>query len=233
MPVSWALRLESWRIPKVLGIMLLGMAVGRRHAARRSAHSQDGARSWSHCRAPANDHLCCCARDRPIGLANAVRHRPTSNRLRGWICSDLASGSSITTSPGAGGADGAHQLYLTLYHRHRTVLRNRIWLDRDTTAIGVLCCRRRNLHCANRVFGMVVEPLRSRTFGTTVAHVVLRRNTFSKGRKEMIRARSRCPFWVGRGRKGWKADGKRDRAAPYRWTRPLDGTRPAQCVLPE
>lgn len=29
---SWGLRLESWRIPKVLGIMLLGMAVGRRLA---------------------------------------------------------------------------------------------------------------------------------------------------------------------------------------------------------
>lgn len=32
-PISWALRLESWRIPKVLGIMLLGMVVGRRLAA--------------------------------------------------------------------------------------------------------------------------------------------------------------------------------------------------------
>ena len=29
-PYSWGLRVESWRIPKVLGIMLLGMAVGRR-----------------------------------------------------------------------------------------------------------------------------------------------------------------------------------------------------------
>lgn len=28
-PFSWALRLESWRIPKVLGIMLIGMVVGR------------------------------------------------------------------------------------------------------------------------------------------------------------------------------------------------------------
>ena len=32
-PFSWALRLESWRIPKVLGIMLIGMAVGRRLAS--------------------------------------------------------------------------------------------------------------------------------------------------------------------------------------------------------
>jgi uncharacterized protein len=32
-PISWALRLESWRIPKVLGVMLLGMVVGRRLAA--------------------------------------------------------------------------------------------------------------------------------------------------------------------------------------------------------
>lgn len=32
MPVSWGLRLESWRIPKVLGIMLVGMVVGRRLA---------------------------------------------------------------------------------------------------------------------------------------------------------------------------------------------------------
>lgn len=32
-PYSWALRLESWRIPKVLGIMLVGMVVGRRLAA--------------------------------------------------------------------------------------------------------------------------------------------------------------------------------------------------------
>ena len=30
---SWALRLESWRIPKVLGIMLIGMAAGRGLAA--------------------------------------------------------------------------------------------------------------------------------------------------------------------------------------------------------
>lgn len=30
---SWGIRLESWRIPKVLGIMLLGMAVGRRLAS--------------------------------------------------------------------------------------------------------------------------------------------------------------------------------------------------------
>lgn len=29
-PFSWGVRLESWRIPKVLGIMLLGMATGRR-----------------------------------------------------------------------------------------------------------------------------------------------------------------------------------------------------------
>lgn len=32
-PISWALRLESWRIPKVLGIMLLGIVLGRRLAA--------------------------------------------------------------------------------------------------------------------------------------------------------------------------------------------------------
>ena len=32
-PYSWALRLESWRIPKVLGIMLVGLVVGRRLAA--------------------------------------------------------------------------------------------------------------------------------------------------------------------------------------------------------
>jgi uncharacterized protein len=32
-PYSWGLRLETWRIPKVLGIMLIGMAVGRRLAA--------------------------------------------------------------------------------------------------------------------------------------------------------------------------------------------------------
>jgi uncharacterized protein len=32
-PISWALRLESWRIPKILGIMLLGVVVGRRLAA--------------------------------------------------------------------------------------------------------------------------------------------------------------------------------------------------------
>lgn len=32
-PISWALRLESWRIPKVLGIMLLGIVIGRRLAA--------------------------------------------------------------------------------------------------------------------------------------------------------------------------------------------------------
>lgn len=32
-PISWALRLESWRIPKVLGIMLLGIVVGRQLAA--------------------------------------------------------------------------------------------------------------------------------------------------------------------------------------------------------
>lgn len=31
-PFSWGLRLESWRIPKVLGIMLIGMAIGRRLA---------------------------------------------------------------------------------------------------------------------------------------------------------------------------------------------------------
>lgn len=32
-PFSWALRLESWRIPKVLGIMLLGLVVGRKLAS--------------------------------------------------------------------------------------------------------------------------------------------------------------------------------------------------------
>jgi uncharacterized protein len=32
-PFSWALRIESWRIPKVLGIMLIGLAVGRRLAS--------------------------------------------------------------------------------------------------------------------------------------------------------------------------------------------------------
>lgn len=32
-PFSWGLRLETWRIPKVLGIMLVGMAVGRRLAS--------------------------------------------------------------------------------------------------------------------------------------------------------------------------------------------------------
>lgn len=32
-PYSWGLRLESWRIPKILGIMLVGMWVGRRLAA--------------------------------------------------------------------------------------------------------------------------------------------------------------------------------------------------------
>lgn len=32
-PYSWAERLESWRIPKVLGIMLVGMAAGRRLAS--------------------------------------------------------------------------------------------------------------------------------------------------------------------------------------------------------
>ena len=32
-PFSWGIRLESWRIPKVLGIMLLGMVAGRRLAA--------------------------------------------------------------------------------------------------------------------------------------------------------------------------------------------------------
>lgn len=31
-PFSWALRLESWRIPKVLGVMLIGIVVGRRLA---------------------------------------------------------------------------------------------------------------------------------------------------------------------------------------------------------
>lgn len=32
-PFSWALRVESWRIPKVLGIMLIGLLVGRRLAS--------------------------------------------------------------------------------------------------------------------------------------------------------------------------------------------------------
>jgi uncharacterized protein len=32
-PFSWGIRLESWRIPKLLGIMLLGMVAGRRLAA--------------------------------------------------------------------------------------------------------------------------------------------------------------------------------------------------------
>ena len=32
-PYSWGFRIETWRIPKVLGIMLVGMAVGRRLAA--------------------------------------------------------------------------------------------------------------------------------------------------------------------------------------------------------
>ena len=32
-PYSWALRVESWRIPKVLGIMLVGVVVGRRLVA--------------------------------------------------------------------------------------------------------------------------------------------------------------------------------------------------------
>lgn len=32
-PYSWGLRLESWRIPKVLGIMLVGFVAGRRLAA--------------------------------------------------------------------------------------------------------------------------------------------------------------------------------------------------------
>lgn len=32
-PFSWAMRLETWRIPKVLGIMLIGMVVGRRLVA--------------------------------------------------------------------------------------------------------------------------------------------------------------------------------------------------------
>ena len=32
-PYSWGLRIESWRIPKVLGIMLLGLWAGRRMAA--------------------------------------------------------------------------------------------------------------------------------------------------------------------------------------------------------
>ncbi|MGZ8408493.1 MAG: DUF418 domain-containing protein [Hyphomicrobium sp.] len=31
-PFSWGLRLETWRVPKVLGIMLVGMVVGRRLA---------------------------------------------------------------------------------------------------------------------------------------------------------------------------------------------------------
>jgi uncharacterized protein len=34
-PYSWALRIESWRIPKVLGIMLVGIVVGRRLASGR------------------------------------------------------------------------------------------------------------------------------------------------------------------------------------------------------
>ncbi|HEX8525916.1 DUF418 domain-containing protein [Allosphingosinicella sp.] len=32
-PFNWALRVESWRIPKVLGIMLVGVVVGRRLAS--------------------------------------------------------------------------------------------------------------------------------------------------------------------------------------------------------
>lgn len=32
-PYSWALRIESWRIPKVLGIMLIGLVVGRQLAS--------------------------------------------------------------------------------------------------------------------------------------------------------------------------------------------------------
>jgi len=32
-PYSWGLRIESWRVPKVLGIMLIGIVVGRRLAA--------------------------------------------------------------------------------------------------------------------------------------------------------------------------------------------------------
>ncbi len=32
-PFSWGFRLETWRIPKVLGIMLIGMVIGRRLAA--------------------------------------------------------------------------------------------------------------------------------------------------------------------------------------------------------
>jgi uncharacterized protein len=32
-PFSWGLRVETWRIPKVLGIMLIGMVVGRRLAS--------------------------------------------------------------------------------------------------------------------------------------------------------------------------------------------------------
>ena len=32
-PAAWGLRLESWRIPKILGIMLVGMVVGRRLAS--------------------------------------------------------------------------------------------------------------------------------------------------------------------------------------------------------
>jgi uncharacterized protein len=32
-PFSWALRVESWRIPKVLGIMLIGLVAGRRLAS--------------------------------------------------------------------------------------------------------------------------------------------------------------------------------------------------------
>jgi uncharacterized protein len=31
-PYSWGLRIETWRIPKILGIMLIGMVVGRRLA---------------------------------------------------------------------------------------------------------------------------------------------------------------------------------------------------------
>lgn len=34
-PFSWALRVESWRIPKVFGIMLIGLVVGRRLAQDR------------------------------------------------------------------------------------------------------------------------------------------------------------------------------------------------------
>jgi uncharacterized protein len=32
-PFSWAIRVESWRIPKVLGIMLIGIVIGRRLAS--------------------------------------------------------------------------------------------------------------------------------------------------------------------------------------------------------